>query len=375
MASIAPSTTPVTTSAPVTVSAVVIGGIDTHKDLHVAAVIDTNGAVLATESFSTTRAGYRALLRWMHGFGDVRQVGVEGTGSYGAGVTRHLAEAGIEVVEVDRPDRSDRRRRGKSDTLDAEQAARAVLAGKRTSTPKAKDGTVESLRVLRLTRASAIRSRTVALQLLRNHIVAAPEELRDQVRNLTRMQLVRTCAAWRPDPVGYHDPVVATRIALKALARRILELNDEIAALDELIDPLVAVLAPRLLAAPGIGVEIAGQLLVTAGDNPQRLRTEAGFAMLCGVSPLPASSGLTQRHRLNRGGDRQANRALHMAVISRMRMDPATKAYVARRTTDGLSKLEIIRCLKRYLAREVYYLLKPAKPTKPKTPRKLTNTA
>ena len=276
------------------------------------------------------------------------------------------------MVEVDRPDRTDRRRRGKSDTLDAEQAARAVLAGKRTSTPKAKDGKVESLRVLRLTRASAVRSRTVALQLLRNHIVAAPEELRDQVRNLTRMQLLRTCAAWRPDTVGFRDPVVATRIALKALARRILELNDEVAALEELIDPLVAELAPQLLAAPGIGVEIAGQLLVTAGDNPKRLRSEAGFAMLCGVSPLPASSGLTQRHRLNRGGDRQANRALHMAVISRIRMDPKTQAYVARRTTDGLSKKEIIRCLKRYLARDIYYLLKPAKP---KTPRKLTNTA
>lgn len=372
MASIAPSTTPVTVPSSAAVSPVVIGGIDTHKDLHVAAVIDGHGVVLGTESFSTTRAGYRALLRWMRGYGDVRRVGVEGTGSYGAGVTRHLVEAGIDVVEVDRPDRTDRRRRGKSDTLDAEAAAHAVLAGKRTSTPKAKDGKVEALRVLRLTRASAIRSRTVALQLLRNHIVAAPEELRDQVRNLTRMQLLRTCAAWRPDTVGFRDPVVATRIALKALARRILELNDEVAALDELIGPLVAELAPQLLAATGIGVEIAGQLLVTAGDNPKRLRSEAGFAMLCGVSPLPASSGLTQRHRLNRGGDRQANRALHMAIVSRIRMDPKTQAYVVRRTTDGLSKREIIRCLKRYLAREIYYLLKPAKPT---TPRKLTNTA
>ena len=284
------------------VSRVVVAGIDTHKDLHVAAVVDTDGVVLGTESFSTTRAGYRAMVRWMRTFGDVRKVGVEGTGSYGAGITRHLTEAGIEVLEVDRPDRADRRRRGKSDTLDAEAAALAALAGRRTSIPKRKDGLVESLRVLRLTRATAIRSRTKALQLLRMHVISAPEELRDQVRNLTRMQLLRTCACWRPDTIGFRDPVVATRIALKSLARRILELNDEIATLDELINPLVAELAPRLLARPWIGVEIAGQILVTLGDNPARIRTEAGFAMLCGVAPLPASSGKTQRHRLNRGG-------------------------------------------------------------------------
>jgi len=327
------------------VSRVVVAGIDTHKDLHVAAVVDTDGVVLGTESFSTTRAGYRAMVRWMRTFGDIRKVGVEGTGSYGAGITRHLTEAGIEVLEVDRPDRADRRRRGKSDTLDAEAAALAALAGRRTSIPKRKDGLVESLRVLRLTRATAIRSRTKALQLLRMHVISAPEELRDQVRNLTRMQLLRTCACWRPDTIGFRDPVVATRIALKSLARRILELNDEIATLDELINPLVAELAPRLLARPCIGVEIAGQILVTLGDNPARIRTEAGFAMLCGVAPLPASSGKTQRHRLNRGGDRQANRALHMAAISRMRTDDKTKAYVARKTAEGHSKLEIIRCL------------------------------
>jgi transposase len=338
-------------------SRVVIGGVDTHKDLHVAAVIDTAGVLLGTEAFSTTRAGYRALTRWLRAFGDVRLVGIEGTGSYGAGITRHFGEAGIQVLEVDRPDRSDRRR-GKNDTLDAENAARAALAGRRTSTPKTKDGTVEALRVLRLTRTAAVKSRRAALQLLGNHIVSAPEELRDQLRNLTRMQLIRTCAAWRPDTTGFRDPVVATRIACKSLARRILELNDEIADLDQLITTLVGELAPQLVAATGIGVETAGQLLVTAGDNPRRLRSEPAFAMLCAAAPLPASSGKTQRHRLNRGGDRQANSALHLIVVTRMRVDQRTKDYVARRIAEGHSKPEIIRCLKRYVAREIYYLLK-----------------
>jgi transposase len=214
------------------------------------------------------------------------------------------------------------------------------------------------LRVLRLTRTTAVKSRRAALQLLHNHIVSAPEELRDQVRNLSGMRLIRTCAAWRPDTVGFRDPVVATRIALKSLARRIIELDDEIAALDELISQLVHELAPQLLDTVGVGVQVAGQLLVTAGDNPDRMRSEAAFAMLCGVAPLPASSGKTQRHRLNRGGDRDANSALHLAVITRMRIDERTKTYVARRTAEGLSKREIIRCLKRYLARELYYLLK-----------------
>jgi transposase len=353
---------------PLSVTRAVVGGIDTHKDLHVAAVIDTAEAVLGTASFPTTRPGYRSLVRWMRSFGDVRRVGVEGTGSYGAGIGRHLAQAEIEVLEVVRPDRTDRRLRGKSDDLDAINAARAALNERRTTTPKSRDGLVEALRVLRLTRSTAVKSRRAALQLLRNHIVSAPEDLRDQVRQLTRMQLIRTLASWRPDTGGFRDPGCATRIALKSLARRILELDDEIALLDEMLEPLVRELAPRLLERPGIGVEIAGQLLVTAGDNPERMRSEAGFAMLCGAAPLPASSGKTQRHRLNRGGDRQANSALHMAVISRLRMHEPTKAYVARRTAEGHSKLEIIRCLKRYLAREVFFLLKP-EPTAAKRAR------
>jgi transposase len=339
-------------------SRVVIGGVDTHKDLHVAAVIDTAGVVIETGSFSTTRAGYRALLRWMRKLGDLRLVGVEGTGSYGKGLTRHLLEAGIEVVEVDRPDRSDRRRRGKSDTLDAENAAHAALSGQRSHTPKSMAGAVEALRVLRRTRGSAVKSRRAALQGLHNLIVEAPAELRDQLRHLTRMQLLRSCAAWRPDTDAFRDPVTATRIAIKSLCQRILDLHDEIGLFDQQITALVDEIVPELTQAVGVGREIAAQLLCTIGDNPERLASEASFAMLCGVAPLPASSGKIQRHRLNRGGDRAANSALHLAVVSRMRVDPRTKAYVARRTGEGLSKLEIMRCLKRYLAREIYYMIK-----------------
>ena len=224
----------------------VFAGVDTHKELHVAAVIDAGEAVLGTRSFSTTRAGYRAMLAWIAGFGQLVRIGVEGTGSYGAGLTRHLARNGVMILEVDRPDRSDRRRKGKDDDLDAISAARAALQQRRTVIPKSKDGAVEALRVLRVTRAHAVRERRSALQLLRMTIVSCPEELRDQVRNLTRMQLIRTLAAWRPDVSNAADPVTAYRVALKSLARRYLELSDEIADLDELISPLVQALAPQL---------------------------------------------------------------------------------------------------------------------------------
>lgn len=212
--------------------------------------------------------------------------------------------------------------------------------------------------MLRIARTTAVKARRAALQMLRAQIVSAPEERRDQLRNLTRMQLIRTIAAWRPDPTAFRDPVAATRIALKSLARRYLELDDEIADLDDLIEPLVRELTPCLLNALGFGIENTAQLLVTCGDNPSRLGSEACFAKLCGVAPLPASSGLHQRHRLNRGGDRHANSALHLAVVTRIRTDPRTQAYVARRTAEGKSKLEVIRCLKRFVAREAYYLIK-----------------
>ena len=308
----------------------IIGGVDTHQDLHTAAIVSHDGTVLGTESFSTTRAGYRAMLRWFRSHGELLRVGVESTGTYGAGITRHLALSGIPVLEVTGPDPASRRAKGKDDALDAISAAEAARTRRWVQVAKDRSGSVEALRVLRTTRKTAIKCRRAALQQLYNTIVAAPEEVRDQVRNLTRMRRLRSCAAWRPDAVGYRDPVVATKLSLKSLARRILDLNDEIAELDRFIVPLVEELAPSLLELEGVGTENAGAVMVAVGDNPDRLRSEASFAMMCGVCPIPASSGKTQRHRLNRGGNRQANSALHMVVVCRMRTDERTRAYVAR---------------------------------------------
>jgi transposase len=335
----------------------VVGGVDTHKDLHVAAVVDERDRVLATASFATTRQGYRRMLVWMRSFGAVQRVGVESTGSYGAGLLRFLQQAGIEVLEVTTPDAHDRRRRGKNDDLDAQSAAHAAFAGTRTVTPRSRDGMIEALRVLSACRKTAVAARRVALQMIHNTIVCAPDGLREALRRMTRMQLVRTLATWRPDLTGYRDVEAAYRISLKSLARRYLELHDEIADLDAMIGAIVDEFAPELVARNSIGRNGAAQLLLTAGDNPERLRSEAGFAALCGVSPVPASSGKTVRHRLNRGGDRAANSALHIIAIGRLRTDARTKDYVARRMAEGHSKLEAIRCLKRYIAREVFTLI------------------
>lgn len=335
----------------------VVGGVDTHKDLHVAAVADEQDRVLGTRCFATTRQGYRQMLAWMRSFGEVQRIGIESTGSYGAGLLRFMQQAGIEVLEVTTPDKHDRRRRGKNDDLDAQNAAHAAFAGKRTVTPRSRDGMVESLRVLKACRKTAVAARRIALQLIHNTIVCAPDGLREALRNMTRMQLVRTLAAWRPDLTGYREVESAYKISLKSLGRRYLELHDEIADLDTMIIAIVDELAPNLVARNSIGHVGAAQLLLTAGGNPERLRSEASFAALCGVSPVPASSGKTVRHRLNRGGDRAANSALHIIAIGRLRTDPTTKAYVAKRIAEGHSKLDAIRALKRYLAREVFTLI------------------
>lgn len=335
----------------------VVGGVDTHKDLHVAAVVDEQDRVLATQSFATTRQGYRQMLAWMRSFGDVQRVGVESTGSYGAGLLRFLQQADVTVLEVTTPDRQDRRKRGKNDDLDAQNAAHAALTGQRTVTPRSRDGMIEALRVLVACRKTAVKARRVALQMIHNTIVAAPDGLRDQLRLMTRMQLVRTLAAWRPDLTAYREVEAAYRISLKSLGRRYLELHDEIADLDHMIAVIVDELAPNLVTRNSIGHTGAAQLLLTAGGNPDRMRSEASFAALCGVSPVPASSGKIIRHRLNRGGDRAANSALHIIAIGRLRTDQRTKDYVARRIAEGHSKLDAIRALKRYLAREVFSLI------------------
>lgn len=335
----------------------VIGGVDTHKDLHVAAAVDEHNRVLGSQCFPTTRHGYKQMLAWMRSFGQLRRVGVEATGTYGAGLLRYLQNAGVEVLEVTTPDSGDRRKRGKNDDLDAQNAAHAAFAGKRTVTPKTRDGMIESLRVLKACRKTAVAARRVALQMIHNTVVCAPDELRDTLRKLTRMELIRTLAAWRPDMTDYRNVASAYRIALKSLARRYLELHDEIADLDAMIAAIVDELAPALVTRNSIGHASAAQLLLTAGDNSERLHSEASFAALCGVSPVPASSGKTTRHRLNRGGDRAANSALHIIAIGRLRTDPRTKSYIAKRIAEGHSKLEAIRCLKRYIAREIFFLI------------------
>lgn len=327
-------------------------GIDTHGEVHVAVVLDERGRLLGTESFPTTAAGHRRLEAWARGFGAVEAVGVEGTGSWGAGVARHLTAAGLRVVEVDRPDRRARRQRGKSDPLDAEAAARAVQAGTATGTPKTRTGSIEAIRVLRVARRSAVKARAQASLQLRALVATAPDELRDGLRQLSLDELVATVARCRPgDPT---EAIQATRLSLRSIARRHQHLTAEIDALDEHLEHLVATVAPNLILLHGVGTDCAGQLLVTAGDNPDRLRNEAAFSHLCGASPIPASSGRVTRHRLNRAGDRQANAALYRIVITRLRWHAPTRAYVQRRTAQGLSKPEIIRCLKRYVAREIY---------------------
>jgi transposase len=335
----------------------VAGGVDTHLDTHTAAVIDQVGRVLGTQQFPATVTGYTALLAWMRGFGRLGRIGVEGTGAYGAGLARRLRVEQVEVIEVDRPDRKTRRFQGKSDPIDAIQAAKAALAGDRTGIPKQRDGRVEALRNLRVARRSAVDQRADTQRQIKTLIVTAPDELRAQLRGLTVKQLITVCANLRPDRAVAAAPITAVKIALRSLARRHQQLSTEITDLDEVLDPLVTAINPGLLAANGVGTDVAGQLLVTAGENHERLASEAAFAMLCGVAPIPASSGKTTRHRLNRGGDRQANAALYRVVLCRLRWDPHTRDYTQRRTQEGLSKKEIIRCLKRYIARELYQLI------------------
>jgi len=336
----------------------VTGGVDTHADKHVAAALDPVGGLLGVEEFPVSPAGYARLLGWLGGFGTVALVGIEGTGSYGASLARYITAAGIRVVEVDRSDRQDRRRQGKSDPLDAVSAARAAQSGRARGAPKGRDGAVEAIRALMVAKRSARSERVQTINQARALVLTGPDDLRTRFAGHTAAGLVSGLASLRPRPgdvVGY-----ATRIALRELGRRAEFLDGQLERLDELIAPLVAARAPGLLALHGVGPDTAALLLVAAGDHPERLRSEAAWAHLCAAAPIPASSGKVIRHRLNPGGDRQANHALWRIVLTRMSAHPPTLTYVERRTKEGLSKKEIIRCLKRYVAREVYRHLRAA---------------
>jgi transposase len=337
----------------------VIMGVDTHGDGHVAAAFTSDlGRPLGHLTIATTPAGYRRLLDWARVLGTNPRFGVEGTGSYGAGLARFLAAAGCTVIEVNRPNRQTRYARGKSDPVDAEAAARAVLSGEATGLAKVDTDSIGMIRALRVARRSAVKMRTQTFQQMKALIVTAPAELREQLRSLSHDRLVDTAACLRPGPVT--TVAAAVKMTLKCLAQRHQMLTTEMAMLDRDLDRIVVTAAPTLCALKGVGTDVAGAVLVAAGDNPGRLRSEGAFANLCGVAPLPASSGKTTgRHRLNRGGDRHANCALWRVVIVRLATDAPTKHYMARRTQEGMSKAEIIRCLKRYVAREIYRELTP----------------
>jgi transposase len=330
----------------------ITAGVDTHRDVHVVAALDERGSLLGVEEFEASARGYRRTLGWLRRFGEIELVGVEGTGSYGAGLTRHLLGEGVAVVEVDRPNRQRRRKRGKSDPQDAITAARAAQSGDALGAAKTRDGNVEAMRVLRVARHSARKARTQALNQMRSIISTAPDEIRAELRDLNVYRLLERASAFRPG--AGLDVHAVTKRTLRMLARRAAALEEEINEIDVSLTTLVDETAPALLARVGVGTDTASALLVAAGDNPGRLRNEATFAHLCGASPIDASSGTQQRHRLNRGGDRQANSALWKIVITRMVYDPRTRDYIDRRTKDGLTKKEAIRCLKRYIAREVY---------------------
>jgi transposase len=326
--------------------------VDTHADTHVAAALDSIGGLLGVQEFPATAAGYARLLNWLGGFGAVCLVGIEGTGSYGAGLARHVSAAGVRVVEAGRSGRQDRRRRGKSDPLDAVSAARAAQSGRARGASKGRDGAVEAIRALMVAKRSAAGECTQTINQARALILTGPEDLRARFTGHTVAALVAGLASLRPRPgstVGY-----ATRIALRELGRRAQFPGAQLERPGELIVPLVRAHAPGLLALYGVGPSTAALLLIAAGDHPERLRSEAAWAHLSAAAPIPASSGKTVRHRLNPGGDRQANHALWRIVFTRIGSHPATRAYVERRTAEGKSKKEIIRCLKRYAAREVY---------------------
>lgn len=337
----------------------VIAGVDCHLDTHTIALLDPLGRLLATSAFSATSAGYAEALNWMNEFGSVIAAGVESTGGYGAGLTRYLRSHQVRVIEINQPHPHTRARRGKDDPIDAEAAARKVLSGEATAAAKDTTGIVESIRQLAVARDSAVKARSAALCQLGDLITTAPAELRERLAERSSLEGKATiCRHFRVAESSSVEPHRAAKIALRSIARRIADLNEEVTALDAELHRLVTLAAPTTITRLGIGPVHAATLLVAAGQNIERLTSEAAFAHLCGVAPIPASSGRTIRHRLNYSGNRQANRALHLIVIVRLRYCQTTQAYMARRLAEGRTKKEIIRCLKRFIIRDIYRTLR-----------------
>ncbi|HET7415484.1 MAG TPA: IS110 family transposase [Arthrobacter sp.] len=344
-----------TTAQPVTTVTV---GVDTHSQTHHAAALDQNGAMLADREFTTNLSGYQELLDWAASFGIINAVGVECTGSYGAGLTRHLLAAGVDVVEVNRGHRLTRSRSGKSDVIDAEAAARKVMSGECASPAKDTTGAVEAIRNLHLVRDSAVKSRSAALVQLRDVLLTAPAGMRERLNAKTLEAKATQARALRPDSTRMDDPEQAVKYALRELGRRIFNLTAEIKAAEKHVTKLVEAVAPTTAALPQVGPITAAQMLITAGQNIDRFPSEAAFARLCGVAPIPVSSGKTNRMRLHRGGNRQANRAIYLTAICRLRYDPRSQTYRDRKRAEGHSNADAIRSLKRFIAREFYYALK-----------------
>jgi transposase len=325
----------------------VILGVDTHLDKHIGVIINSVGKFLGNLSVSVNATGYRQLVKWSRSFGDLQRAGVEGTGTYGAGLARYLAAEDIVVLEINRPNRSMRRSRGKSDPTDAEIAARTVLSGIDCAIPKSQSGAAEAMRIISIARRSTVKARTQAINQIRGMLISAPDEIRSRLWKSNAAECVKSCSRIRSlGETSWSKTLVTT---LRLLAKRWLYLTEELKSLDKDLEQLTAKSAKRVRNQFGVGPQTAAILLSVAGDNPERLRSESALASLCGVNPLEASSGKTVRHRLNRGGNRSANNALWTIAMVRMRSDPRTQAYVARRTAEGESVKEIHRCLKRYM--------------------------
>jgi transposase len=330
-------------------------GVDTHLDVHVAVLLNGIGKLISTQEFEVSHHGYKLLLRWASSFGTVISAGLEGTGTYGAGLCSYLLENGISVFEVNRPNRLKRRLKGKSDPTDAENAARSVLANESQAIPKKHDGVVEALRYLLVARRSAVKARTQAINQIRALLVTAPHEVREGYLVPSTTKCISLCS--NIISLGDSTRLETLSSMLRLLAMRWLNLTEELKLIEKQLKKLTKTSASQLISRYGVGPYVAATLLVTAGDNPERLRKESSFAALCGTNPVDASSGKKQRHRLNRGGSREANNALWTVALIRMRSDARTRQYTEKRTAEGLTTKEIQRCLKRYIARELFPII------------------